>query len=221
MQKKEVQDLKKFTTDNRFFDYMGSIGDWMILNILFILTCLPIVTIGMSLTAFYQVSMRRVRGESNYVVREYIQACKKEWRQSTKLWMIFLLTGALLLFDILYSKNLSKTLSIAIGCIAAIWCFVISYVFPLQARFENTIKNTVINAFWLSIKNLPYTIIMVLLNSIPFLCIALGAFIVQMAMPIYCLIGFSLTAQINSIMLTKIFKLVEEQEEKNENTAKS
>lgn len=213
--------MKKLTVDNFFFECMGNIGDWIILNVLFVITSLPIVTIGMSLTAMYQVAMRRTRGESNYVVREYLQACKREWKQGTKMWMIFLLTGMLLLFDILYSKNLWKTLNIAIGCIAVVWYFVISYAFPLQARMENSIKNTLANAFLLSLKNFPYTVLMAALNSIPFLCIAAGAFVVQMAMPIYCVAGFSLTAKINSILLAKVFKPLVEQEEHHENTAGS
>lgn len=192
---------------------MGNIGDWIILNILFVFTSLPVITIGMSLTAMYQAALRRSRGEGIYMVREYFQACRTEWKQSTKLWLIFLFSGGILLFDILYSKNLWSSLNIAIGCLAAIWCFVFCYAFPLQARFENNIKNTLRNALLLAVKNLPYTLLMVLLNSIPAVCIAAGVFAVQMAVPIYCAIGFSLTARINSIFLTRIFRAFEKEEQ--------
>ena len=170
---------------------MGNIGDWIILNILFVFTSLPVITIGMSLTAMYQVALRRTRGEGVYVVREYLQACRTEWKQSTKLWLIFLFTGGILLFDVLYSKNLWSLLNVAIGCLSAIWCFVFCYAFPLQA---------------------PYTLIMVLLNSIPAICIAAGVFAVQMAAPVYCAIGFSLTARINSIFLSRIFRAFDKEE---------
>lgn len=70
------------------------------------------------MTAIYKVALRRARGKSQYVAKEYLEACKEEWKQSTKIWMIFLLTGCRLLFDILYAENLWKILSIAIGCIA-------------------------------------------------------------------------------------------------------
>ena len=140
------------------------------------------------------------------MVREYFQACRAEWKQSTKLWLIFLFSGGILLFDVLYSKNLWGSLNIAIGCLVVIWCFVFCYAFPLQARFENNIKNTLKNALLLAVKNLPYTLVMVLLNSIPAVCIAAGVFAVQMAAPVYCAIGFSLTAKINSVFLSRIFK---------------
>lgn len=198
--------MKKLSTDNPFFEFMGNVGDWIILNILFVLTSLPVITIGMSLTAIYKVALRRARGKSQYVAKEYLKACKEEWKQSTKIWTIILLTGCLLLFDILYAENLWKILSIAIGCMVVVWGFVFSYSFPLQAAFQNTILNTLKNALYFAVRNLPYTIVIVALNSIPVLCVASGAFTTMMAMPFYLLIGFALTVKINSIFLLKIFQ---------------
>ncbi len=198
--------LKKLSTENPFFDFMGNVGDYMIINILFILTSLPVITVGMSFTAMYRMTLRRRRNESNYVIREYFQICREEWKQSTKLWIIFLISGSLLVFDAVYTKNSWGGLfGIALGCIITLWSFLFSYVFPLQARFENTIKDTMKNALILSVRYLPYTVIIVLLNAIPFLCIAAGVFVARMAMPIYFFFGFAFTARINSIFFEKIF----------------
>jgi len=198
--------MKKLSTDTPFFDFMGNIGDWIILNILFVLTSLPVITAGASLTALYQVALRRQRGESNYAAREYFRAFREEWKQSTVLWLIGLLTGGLLLFDIFYVRNLGREMAAAIGCVSAVWSFVFSYTFPLQARFQNTIKNTLKNALFLSVRHLPYTILMVGLNGIPAICIAAGTFTTMMAVPLYCFAGFALTAKINSFFLDKIFR---------------
>lgn len=198
--------MQKFSTDNPFFDFMGNIGDLIILNILFVLTSLPLITIGASLTAVNQVVLRIQRGESNYVAREYIKAFKEEWKQSTVLWIIFLLTGALLLFDVVYVRSLGRGMAVAIGGVIAVWSFVFSYAFPLQARFQNTIKNTLKNALFLSVMNLPSTILIVVLNSIPVICIVAGTFVTVMALPIYCFLGFALTVKINSIFFDKIFR---------------
>ena len=53
--------MKKISIEHPFFEFMGSLGDWMILNVLFVVTCLPVITIGTSLTAIYQVSLRRIK----------------------------------------------------------------------------------------------------------------------------------------------------------------
>lgn len=210
--------MKKLSTDNPFFDFMGNVGDWIILNVLFVVTSLPIVTIGMSMTAMYKIAMRRMRKESAYVIREYLEACRAEWKQATKIWIILLAAAVLLVFDFLYVVKLGKILSIAVGCLIFIWTILFSFVFPFQARFENSLKDTLKNALYLGIKNLPVTLLIVFLNVIPVMCVIAGAFATMMAMPIYLLFGFGFTAMINSFLFNKIFNAFMRQGgHKNEN----
>ncbi len=206
--------MKNISQEHPFFVLMENAGDWIILNILFVLTSLPVVTIGASLTAFYRVALRRQRGESSYAAREYLSAWKKEWRQSTALWIPILLAGCLLLFDLCYVENLGKAYAAAIGIVIVIWAILFSYAFPLQARFQNSIKNTLKNALALAVAHLPDTLLILLINSIPFACVAAGTFAVMMALPIYAFAGFALTVRINSIFFAKIFtELIEKSEE--------
>lgn len=200
--------MKKLSTDNAFFDFMGRIGDLVVLNVLFLLTSVPVVTIGMSATALYQVLFRRMRGECVYPAREYLEACRKEWKGATKLWIFFLLTGLLLLFDIFYAENLSGILDAAVGCVMTVWYTVLCYAFPLQARFENSGKDVLKNALLLAVKYFPYTLLIAALNAIPVICILMGAFPTMMAMPVYCFIGFGLTARINGFFFNKVFQMM-------------
>ena len=55
--------MKKFGIDNPFFTFMSRVGDILILNILFVATSIPLVTIGMSLSAMYRVKLRMTRKE--------------------------------------------------------------------------------------------------------------------------------------------------------------
>ena len=102
-------------------------------------------------------------------------------------------------------KNMWKWFSIAIWVVVIVVSSVFSYAFPVQARFENSIKNTLINALVIAVKHLPYTICIVLLNAIPVLCLASGIFATRMAMPVYFFFGFAMTARINCIFFNKIF----------------
>lgn len=197
--------MKKSFNEHPFFEWMGNAGDWIVLNLLFVVTCIPVVTIGMSLTALYRVALRKIKGECNYPVREFLGACKEEWKKATKLWLIFLFTGGLLGFDILYAEKMWPAVNVGIGCLTILWMMLFSYAFPLQAKFENTIKNTLQNALALAVKNLPFTIIIVALNFIPVLCVLLGVNIAAMALPLYVVFGFSLTAGINCIFFQRIF----------------
>ena len=50
-----------FNMDNKFFTFMGKAADLILLNIIFLICCLPVVTIGASVTAMYYVTLKMVR----------------------------------------------------------------------------------------------------------------------------------------------------------------
>ncbi len=214
--------MKKFGIDNPFFGFMSRLGDLLILNILFVATCIPVVTIGMSCAALYRVALRMARKESNYVAREYFRACREEWKKSTVIWILFLATGALLFFDVLVAGEMWSALNVAVGVLILIWAFLFTWAFPLQARFENPVRVTLKNAMYMSVRYLPFTLLMTVLNAVPAVCIVLGSAVTALAVPIYIVVGFSLTARINAVLLDRSFRnyVPEEAEEDAEDTEK-
>ena len=102
--------MKKFGIDNPFFAFMGRVGDILILNILFVITSIPVVTIGMSLSAMYRVTLRMARKECNYVAKEYFRACREEWKKSTVIWLIMLMSGGVLVLDVTVGKDMWNAL---------------------------------------------------------------------------------------------------------------
>ena len=81
------------------FEFMSNLADMVMLNIVWGIACIPIVTIGAARTALYRIMLRRARGESNYPVREYLVAFKEDFGKSTKIWLVLLISGAILVFD--------------------------------------------------------------------------------------------------------------------------
>lgn len=198
--------MKKFGIDNPFFRFMSRLGDLLILNILFVITCIPVVTIGMSCAALYRVTLRMARKESNYAVKEYLQACRGEWKKSTVIWIFFLATGGLLLFDVLVAGEMWNAINAAVGMLILLWAFLFTWAFPLQARFENPVRITLKNALYMSVRYLPFTILMTVLNAVPAVCIVIGGGIMFLTVPIYVVVGFSLTARINAVFLDRSFR---------------
>ena len=213
--------MKKFGIDNPFFAFMGRVGDILILNILFVITSIPVVTIGMSLSAMYRVTLRMARKECNYVAKEYFRACREEWKKSTVIWLIILVSGGVLVFDVTVGKDMWNALNAAVGALIFIWGMLFTYVFAVQARFENTVKNIFKNALYMAVRHFPFTVIMMVLNAIPAVCILFGSMTMALATPIYVAAGFTVTARINSIFLNRIFRKYapEEEEEEDANRA--
>ncbi len=197
--------MKKLNIDNPFFEFMSNLADLVMLNIIWVITCIPIVTIGAAQTALYRIMLRRARGESNYPVREYLAAFKEDFVKSTKIWLVLLVSGGILGFDLMYMGRKWSPLGIAVGVLLCIWMILASYLFPLTAQFDNTCKNTFKNAGYMAVRHFPYTIGIIIINMIPILCLLAGGAILQVTLPIYMVIGFSLTTRINAMMFQKIF----------------
>ena len=208
--------MKKFGIDNPFFAFMGRVGDILILNILFVITSIPVVTIGMSLSAMYRVTLRMARKECNYVAKEYFRACREEWKKSTVIWLIMLMSGGVLVLDVTVGKDMWNALNAAVGALIFIWGMLFTYVFAVQARFENTVKNIFKNALYMAVRHFPFTVIMMVLNAIPAVCILFGSMTMALATPIYVAAGFTVTARINSIFLNRIFRKYAPEEEEAE-----
>ena len=199
-----------FSLDNKFFEILGKIADIVILNLLCIISCLPIITIGSSITATYSVTMKMIKDEETYIVKDFIKRFKENFKASTIIWSIMLIIGAVLAFDFYISKlilneSISNVLQLVFTMITIIYIFTLSYVFPIQSKFENTIRNTMINSIFISIQNLPCTIIIVVLNLSPLLLISLFINYWGQIIFFYTVIGFGIITYVNSIFFEKIF----------------
>lgn len=200
-----------FNMDSKFSQVMGRVFDLIVLNFIFILMCIPIITIGANFTAMYYVTLKMVRNEDSYLFRSYIKSFKENFRQATIIWLIFLFAGVFLVSDIYLSTNFmegaASNLKYVFYFLGAIYCMTLLYVFPALSRFYNTIKHTVKNALLFSIRHLPYTILMLAIVMGPFLvCLNAPASVFSFYILFVLLAGFSATAYINSIFFNKIFK---------------
>ena len=189
-----------FNLDNPVWSFMGKVADLIILNILAVICSLPIFTIGASWTALY-------------FVKDFFRSFKENFKQATTIWLIVLVMSAVLAGDIIICRMLPdqipQIISLAIA-VLAFWAFgTIVYIFPVLSRFQNTIKNTIRNAFLISVLNIPYTILIMVLIVLPLVL----AFFVYQAAPFVIAMGFSLPAYIASIMLVRIFRKLEPAEE--------
>ena len=88
-----------FSYDSKFFIVLGKVSNIVILNLLFLISCIPIITIGTSITATYFVAMKIVRDEETYIVKEFIIRFKENFVKSTKIWFIMIVIGMVLGFD--------------------------------------------------------------------------------------------------------------------------
>lgn len=199
--------------ENPIIRGIGRIADFAILNLLWLICSLPIITIGASTTALYTVMLKLVKNEEGYIAKGFLIAFKNNFRQSTILWLFFMLLGIILLIDLASLKLMPGNIAgIMLILFLIMGCLLIGmavYAFALQARFENTIKNTLKNALILVFARLPYTLAIILFSIGPVIVTFWNQQTLMIGLFLWLFVGAALVAWLNSFLLRHIFKVLE------------
>lgn len=189
----------------------STVANLLLLNFIFILTALPLITVGASLTALYTATINLVRQDGESPVKVYFRAWKKNFGRSTLLWLASLMVLAVMVLDALFFRRIgfpgaSLLFYFSVVCIIA-FLVVLTYLFPVQSTFYTT--------FWAAFKNaalflLAFPVDALILSAITFVPVVLllthFAQLLIGFLTLYVFIGFSLQAYINAFIFDKIFK---------------
>ena len=202
-----------FNYDNPVWRFIGKLGDLIVLNILWIVTSIPIVTAGASTTALYYVTLKLVRDEDGYTIKSFFKSFKENFRQSTIIWLIMLTVGLILGFDLYFFMYMQtepsklRTVMVTIfGSISLIYICILTYVFPPQSRFYNPIKRTLFNAFFMSVRHILQTLGILVMDAAVVVLMFLTFFAAPQFSVLFFLFGFPLIAFVNSFVFHGIFK---------------
>ena len=101
--------MKFFSYESKFSQILLKISGSCLLNLLWFVCSLPIVTIGASTTALYYASLKLVRDEDHHIVSQFFRSFRENFKQATVLWLILLGAGLFLAADgyILYHLRLT------------------------------------------------------------------------------------------------------------------
>ena len=202
--------MKFLDIDSPFMQVMGKVADLMILNLLTIVCCIPVITAGAAFTAMHYQVLKIVRNEECYVAKGYFKAFRENFVQSTVIWLIMLLIALVLAGDfyVMYSSGAEfhMIFKAIMGAISIFAVFTLLYVFPIQAKFANTVFRTIKNALAMSILLAPKSVLMLILYLIP---LALAGFFPSI-FPLIMLFGMTLPAFLSAKMYNKFFLKLED-----------
>lgn len=203
--------MKIFDLDSPLMNVLNKMADLMWLNILTLICCIPIITAGVAFTSMHYVALKIVRNEESYITRSFFKSFKTNFRQATLIWLLILLIAAVLGGDYyIITKSGIQFSSVLVVLIMAAAVLVICttlYVFPVLAKFDNTIMGTIRNAFIMSILQLPKTLVMLVMAFFPLIIYLVSLRLI----PIIFLFGFSLPAYASAMLYNKFFQKLEDQ----------
>ena len=200
-----------FEEGSPFQQFLNKVADLLILNLITLLTCLPIITIGASLTAMHYVLLKTVRGQEGHVVRSYFRSFRRNFVQATILWLIYLAVWILMVSNLYmivqgtgrYPIWLPSSILVA----ALLILVFMIYTFAMLSRFETTVFEALTNAVMLTISELPRSLEMLIITVVPIAAF----FFAPILLPILILFGLSVPGYACAMVYDPVFRKIERQ----------
>ena len=197
-----------FSYESKFSRVMMVISQSCYLNLLWFVCSIPVVTLGASTTALYDVALKIARGDDAEIGRRFFASFKSNFKQATQIWLILLALGIVLGTDIYVLNHLRnfatgplaiiETIALAMviaACIA--YAIVHIYVWPLTASVENTNFQMIKNSFLIGTHYLFCTICVFAIHF------AMAFSIIALFTPLFIL-GNGLCAVLSSYLLNPV-----------------
>ncbi len=208
---------KRENMEGKIFDYDGPVvratekfGQLILLNLLTILCSLPVVTFGASFAALDTVVLKMKKDEESYVAKSFFKAFKANLKLgiiSSLAILAIIAFGiadyyAMTLLDAWF-VGISRVLLIVFGIFFAI---TVTFLFPVMAKFEAGFIDTVKNAFKFAVSHIFKTLLMLILNLIPWVI----CYFFNVLGPILFIFGLSVPAYLGAGLYCEEFKKMEE-----------
>jgi uncharacterized membrane protein YesL len=199
-----------FAAESPLLRFLTRVADLMILNLLFLVTSLPVVTLGASLTALCGTAMRIARGTSESTSGDYLRALRRNLRQGTLLGLIvaglvLVLAAWWVVLDGFDVPVLVRLILYAVcGVLAVRLTLVALYAFPYLATFDDDLRTVLRNARLMSVRHPFASLALLAVTGLP---VVVTVFYPQVTVYglLWFLVGFAGVALLDGIVLAGVF----------------
>ena len=180
---------------------------------------IPLLLIGPATTAAFSITLRMVDEEEGYIAKPFLKAYRENFKDGMILGVITLIAVYALYLDFQFygaAKKIgySTTGYLIIGIVAGFLAYMhIAYAFALQARYENSIINTMRNSYSIQMKYFPKTIFLFVVLLVEYFVITFSATTKLLGI----LVGPACVFLTISGFAGQAFRLIENENEEREN----
>jgi len=197
-----------FNPNSKFFQVMTSFGEMMILNVCWIIGCLPLVTIGASNAAMYTVMGRRLRDEGSGTVAPFFRAWWSNLKTATLFWVAQVFVTVSL--GMILFMRLPLALKVVAGILLLLTSMTFSTIYPQIARFRNRPFAYLRNAIILDVLKLGRVLLNLLVCLSPVLLFLLVPYEFLQFGFIWIFFGFSFVFYLSAKVMQNILSPLEE-----------
>ncbi len=198
-----------FNMDSKWMKALGKLFDLMLVNILTLLCCIPVITIGAAFTAMHTMMYRLYKNNEGYIIKNYFTTFKKNFKQATLMWLIYLAILLVLGVD-QYVLNqgvleLNSIVQVVVILIAVVWLISFVWVYVMQSRYLNPIRITMKNSILVGLTHPVKTVLMIIVFLLPIPIMLL----ISVGLPLCILFGLTVPAYIQCRMYVKVYAQIE------------
>ncbi len=199
---------KLFSFESPIITTLTLVADLAIISFMWILFCLPVFTIGASTTAMYRVALNLADDKGGPTVGQFWAAFKSNFKSGTLLFLASFPIYLIIAFDIWMLSAAKATGIMAFACVmsALVLGFIGAYIFPLNAQFDNSVKNTLKNAFAFSMTHPLTSVLVLFIDLIPVLILVLLPDLFWFSALIWPFFGFGAIARLNTTLFRRVFR---------------
>lgn len=198
-----------FNFDSGVMGVLSKLVDIVIASVLWLIFSLPVITIGASTTALYYTCVKVIRRGRSYVWQSFWKSFKENFGEATILWLFILIFSSVLGLNIRFTLQMTGTLGQILRGVyllmEVLLLIAVIYIFPILSRFSMDKRAIMKMAFLLSIKHLPFTVIMAV--------IVIGMGVLNYIIPILIFVSPAITVLLCSLLMERILKLYIESSE--------
>lgn len=197
----------------KFQGALSRFCDLIVLNLCFLISCIPIVTIGAAIGGMYYVNLKTQKEDVTSVWRAYWRGFLGSVRHATLWWLLLLAATGIFFVDFRVLPSMFPEFyqipEMMVGMAFVLLIAWSQYVLPLTARFQMGMKESGKNAFRMMVAHYPVTLLLLLLRGIPFVLCLLSEQIFLNLACVFLICGFAGINRISSYFLMKVFSRYE------------
>lgn len=204
-----------FNLESPLMQMLTRIGDMILLNVLFLLCSIPVITLGASLAAMHKMLQEIVYDVDSSTVKGFFRAFRANFRQATAVWLIVLLIFVSLFCDYLliitfFSGSAAvKWMLILLAVLVVLVLSVVCYMVPMLVRYDSKLRQHLNNAIILVFLKLPRTLGLLVLCLLPLIILTLSLNVFIQTLIFWIFIGFAFTTYMQTLLLKPVFDELE------------
>lgn len=192
---------------NQFFLFMGKL---IALNLLWMITCIPVITIGASTTALFYCTLKLHKDKDISAWKFFWKSFRSNFLQSTAIWVLILVAAALLWLERIaigtMPQGMKQIFTYVLAAAGLFLLLVTLYIFPTIAAFENKLSKLISHTLYFIFRHPGYAVAVTAITCLPMYFTLVDAELFPIYLFVWLLCGFSLTAYADSWFLWRLFR---------------